>query len=194
MFVSDLRHFLEMPDDAPAPARRMADHLTLVVRAGTAGDTGVGWVSALSCQRRPSHRACPGHIAVSRTDIPASIQWRCTSCGDEGVVSGWEGSPFDLRPRRLEAGRQGGLHIVIPPEVAATLHSLVLLDSECERLVFRATASNNDIVLNGDEEDIDELIGYVAAEANHEEDRRRQKRLDAAFAVLSDALDESQSR
>jgi hypothetical protein len=32
------------------------------------------------------------------------------------------------------------------------------------------------------------LIGYVAAEANHEEDRRRRKRLDAAFDVLSEAL------
>jgi hypothetical protein len=28
----------------------------------------------------------------------------------------------------------------------------------------------------------------VAAEANHEPDRRRQQRLDRAFAVLSDAL------
>jgi hypothetical protein len=172
----------------------MADHLTLVVRAGTAGDAGGGWVSALSCQRRPGHRACPGHMAVSRTDIPASIHWRCTSCGDEGIISGWEGSPFDLRPRRPEAGRQCGLHIVIPPEVAATLQSLVRLDSDCERLVFRATASNDDIILNGDEAEIDELIGYVAAEANHDEDRRRQKRLDTAFTVLSNALDESQGR
>ena len=40
-----------------------------------------------------------------------------------------------------------------------------------------------------DAEDLDELIGYVAAEANHETNRRRQKRLNLAFAVLSDLLD-----
>ena len=68
-----------------------------------------------------------------RGDVPPSIQWWCTSCEDEGVISGW---------------------------------------------------------LIGDDDDSEELIGYVAAEANHEQDCRRQKRLDAAFAVLNDALDE----
>ena len=47
------------------------------------------------------------------------------------------------------------------------------------------------VVLAANDEDLDELIGYVAAEANHKTDRRRQKRLDAAFAVLSDALQQA---
>lgn len=32
VYVSDLRHFLDMPAEAPAPARRMAHHLSLIVR------------------------------------------------------------------------------------------------------------------------------------------------------------------
>src|ERR1700687_444684 len=96
MFVSDLRHFLDMPDDAPGPAHRMAEPLGSVVRAATAGKAGTAWVSALTCRRRPGNRPCPGHIAVFRADLPAPIEWQCTSCGDEGVISGWEGSPFDL--------------------------------------------------------------------------------------------------
>lgn len=36
-------------------------------------------------------------------------------------------------------------------------------------------------------EDPDELMGAVAAEANHESDRRREKQLDAAFGVLNNA-------
>jgi hypothetical protein len=99
MFVSDLRHFLDMPDDAPGAARKMAEHLSSVVRAAT------------------------------------------------------------------------------------------LLDTDCERLVFQARASSEGIVLPVDDEDLDELMGFVAAEANHETNRRRQKRLDVVFAVLSDALD-----
>ena len=100
VFVSDLRHFLDLPDDSPGPARKMAEHLTLIVRAATAGEAGVRWASALPCPRRPGRRTCPGHIEVSRTDVPPWIQWRCPSCGDEGVISGWEQSPFDLRLRR----------------------------------------------------------------------------------------------
>jgi hypothetical protein len=59
MFVSDLRHFLDLADDAPGPARRMAEQLTMIVRAATAGDAGVEWVSALRCARRPGRRPCP---------------------------------------------------------------------------------------------------------------------------------------
>jgi hypothetical protein len=193
MFVSDLRHFLDVPEDAPATARRMAEHLTLIVRAATAGQGGQRWVSALNCTRRPGRRPCPGHLGVFRSDVPPSIQWWCTSCGDEGVISGWEGSPFDLRAHGVLSALGEVRRVVVPVDVAAALRSLMLLDTDSERLVFRATVTDEGVVLIGDEDDFEELIGYVAAEANHEADRLRQKRLDAAFAVLNDALNETPS-
>jgi hypothetical protein len=189
MFVSDLRHFLDMPDDAPGPARKMAEYLSSVVRAATAGKAGAAWVSALACRRRPGNRPCPGHIAVFRADLPAPIEWRCTSCGDEGLISGWEDSPFDLRlPRSSRAG-EAKTEVLVSDEVAATLRSLRLLDTDRERLVFQARASSEGIELPADDQDLDDLIGFVAAEANHETNRRRQNSLDVVFAVLSDALD-----
>ena len=192
VFVSDLRHFLDIPAEAPAPARRMAEHLTAVVRAATARDPGLPWVSALPCRRRPGRRVCPGFIAVLRTEIPSSIEWRCVSCGDEGVISGWEQSPFDLRPGNAEAGSGDLVRTVVTPDVAATLRSLALVDSTCERMIFRMTVVDRDIVLAGDVDDVDELTGYVAAEANHERDRRRQKRLDVAFDALNDVVQQAQ--
>ncbi len=36
-------------------------------------------------------------------------------------------------------------------------------------------------------DDLEELIGFVAAEANHEPNRRRQDRLDAAFNALTES-------
>lgn len=189
MMVSDLRHFLDLPDDAPAPARRIAERLTLIVRAATAGDSGAEWVSALTCDRRPGRKRCPGHYAVLRTDVPPSIAWRCPSCGDEGVISGWERSPCDLRPRRPRPTSIAARRIVIPAGAGAALRSLLLLDSDMERLVFRAEVSEDGIVIAGDDDDLDELMGYVAAEANHEEDRRRQRRLDDAFDILRRAIE-----
>jgi len=189
MFVSDLRHYLDMPADVPGPARRMAERLTLIVRAATAGDAGGRWMSALTCDRRPGRQPCPGHLALSRTDIPPSIEWRCTSCGDGGVISGWERSPFDLRRRSTEPIPGDALQAVIPPDVAATLRSLLLLDTTAERIVFRAQRLERGIVLAADKNDLDDLIDSVAAEANHEHDRRRRKRLDHAFEVLSQVLE-----
>ena len=79
--------------------------------------------------------------------------------------------------------------MVVPADVAATLRALQLLDSDTERFVFRARATDDGVVLVGDDDDLDELIGYVAAEANHEDDRRRQRRLDHAFETVTRALD-----
>jgi hypothetical protein len=188
MFVSDLRHFLDLPPDVPGPARRMADHLTLIVRAATAGEAGVTWASALTCSRRPGRRPCQGHLALVRTEVPPSIEWRCTSCGDDGIISGWERSPFDLRPGSRDRACVDATRAVVPPELVATLRSLMLMDTAAQRLVFRASVSDEGVVLAGDDDAFDELLDGVAEEANHEEDRRRRKRLDDAFDVLTGAL------
>lgn len=192
--MTDLRHFIDLPETAPGPARRLAEHLTSVVRAATASDPGVAWVSALRCRRRPGRRVCPGFIEVLRTDIPASIHWQCVSCGDEGAISGWEGSPFDLRTGSNDGGPGEVIRVVISSAVAATLRSLVVVDSAGERLIFAARVLDGCVVLQGDLDDLDELIGYVAAEANHEPDRRRQKQLDTAFDVLRVAIEREQPR
>ena len=64
---------------------------------------------------------------------------------------------------------------------------LRLLDIDCGRLVFGMRAHGNGAVLAATDEELDELIGFVAAEANHEPNRRRQHRLDAACTALTEA-------
>jgi len=72
--------------------------------------------------------------------------------------------------------------------LAAALRELMLLDPDCERLVFGMHAGRSGgAVLAASEDDLEELIGGVAAEANHESNRRRQRRLDAAFDALNTA-------
>ncbi len=132
-------------------------------------------------------------MIVLRTEPGAPVRWQCSICDDEGVISNWEGSPFDLRRQRLTL--TGTLiEIVIPDEVGAALRELSLLDTDCERLVFRIRGHNDGAMLAATDEDLDELIGFVAAEANHEVNRRRQQRLDAAFDALSSAAEIISSR
>jgi hypothetical protein len=186
MLVTDLHHFLDLPPDTPGPARRLAEHLGSIVRAATAGDAGTGWETALPCRRRPANRRCPGRMIVLRTEPGAPIRWQCSVCDDAGVISNWEDSPFDLRRRQLTVAKAAN-QIVIPTQVAAALRDLQLLDTDCERLVFRIRAHNNHAILTATDDELDELIGFVAAEANHEPNRRRQQRLDAAFDALNTA-------
>ena len=186
MLVTDLNHFADLSEDTPGPARRLGGHLSNIVRAATAGDAGTAWESALPCRRRPAGRRCPGRMIVLRTEAGAPIRWQCSVCDDEGVISNWEDSAFDLRRRRLSLA-EAASEIVIPNEVAAALRELQLLDSDCERLVFRIRACNDGAILAATDDDLDELTGFVAAEANHEPSRRRQQRLDATFDALTTA-------
>ena len=52
---------------------------------------------------------------------------------------------------------------------------------------FAIRAHKHGAVLAATDDNLDELIGFVAAEANHEPNRRRQQRLDAAFEALNTA-------
>jgi hypothetical protein len=79
--------------------------------------------------------------------------------------------------------------VAVSDEVAAVLRELTLLDADCERLVYSIRTSGDDLTLTAGEADLDGLVGAVAFEANHESNRRRQKRLDAAFEALSSAAD-----
>jgi hypothetical protein len=192
MLVTDLQHFLDLPQDTPGPARRLAEHLSNIVRAATAGDAATAWESALPCRRRPANRACPGRIVVLRTEPGAPIRWQCSVCDDAGVISNWEDSVFDLRRRQLAVAGAAS-EIVIPNEIAAALRDLQLLDPDCERLVFRIRAHHDEgAILAATDDDLEELIGSVAAEANHEPNRRRRQRLDAAFDALNDAAADGQ--
>jgi hypothetical protein len=186
MLVTDMSHFAGPPEDTPGPARRLAAHLHDIVRAATAGDAGTTWETALPCRRRPGNRRCPGRMTVLRTEAAAPIRWQCSACDDEGVISTWADSPFDLRRRRLILAK-AAREIAIPGEVAAALRNLQLLDTDCERPVFAIRAHDDHAILAATGDDLDELTGFVAAEANSEPSRRRQQRLDAAFDALTSA-------
>jgi hypothetical protein len=193
MLVTDLHHFLDLPADTPGPARRLAEQLSNIVRAATAGDAGRAWETALPCRRRPARRVCPGRMIVLRTEPEAPIRWQCSVCDDQGVISNWADSPFDLRRRRLTLADPVN-EIAISDGVAAALRELRLLDADCERLVFAIRAHHDHAILSATDDDLDELIGFVAAEANHEANRRRQQRLDTALDELSSAAQATDGR
>lgn len=56
-----------------------------------------------------------------------------------------------------------------------------------ERLVFGSCAFPDGAVVLANTDDLGKLIGFVAADAHHERDRRSRHRLDAAFSAPIEA-------
>ncbi len=112
-----------------------------------------------------------------------------------GVISGWEGSYFDLRERTPPGATTRGIQrrLEATSEVVSVLREIEILDLACERAVFAARVESGRIFLKLNDEELDELAEYLAAEANHEPNRRRQKRLDAAFTLLTVAQEDDRS-
>ena len=189
MLVSDFSHFMDMPNDVPGPARRLAAHLAAIVRAGSARPVGVGETSAVGCTKRPRRRPCDGFVMVFRHGN-GEIAWSCEVCGDEGLITGWEGSPSDVSG--LDDGYVNGVPVAVVMSRAMfdLLGEVTVLDPGAELLIARARGTSEGVVLVGPSDAFDELVGDVASEANAATDRRRARLLDGACAVLEAALAE----
>lgn len=187
MLVADLRHFLDMPDDAPMPAKRLGLQLSAIVRAASARPTGSGARSAIGCTRRPGRRPCEGLIMVFRR-TSGEIAWSCDACGDEGSICGWEGSPADVSGLDDSYAEGDTVTLVIARDLFDVIRGVLLLDDACELLVARAEGTTFGLVLKGPTGAFEELVEYVASEANADASRRRVRLLDEACTAIEAAL------
>lgn len=92
MLVSDLRHYLDIPDDAPGPAKRLGSQLEAIVRAASAHPTGSGTRSAVGCMRRPGRRPCDGFVMI----------FRCRGVVESGEMRIGETALADLPELQIE--------------------------------------------------------------------------------------------
>lgn len=85
-------------------------------------------------------------MIVLRTESGAPIRWQCSVCGDTGVISNREDSPFDLRRQGLRVAEPAN-DIVIPNEIAAALRDLHLLDPKDQGAPAPVTAAGAQLVV-----------------------------------------------
>lgn len=98
-WVVDMRDYLDESGGIvglPTPARRLADHFGAIVVAMSDRTTGKVVRTHVKCRRRPGRRPCAGFLeAVIEHEL--RMIWECPVCGDNGAISGWQGTPWDLR-------------------------------------------------------------------------------------------------
>jgi hypothetical protein len=184
IYVTDMRHFAGMDELVGpqfAPAKRFAAYLGGVVSAATVHPPGEVIATGLACHRRPGHKPCSGWLLVRRAEAAARIEWACPVCSDEGVISGWEGSPWDLSPALSTNDERAALLSI---DQYRRLLGLRLLDTDSLRVVYAARRTGVGVMVSASEEDLENLIGYVADET----DRGRRRGLDDVIRILDAAL------
>jgi hypothetical protein len=65
---------------------------------------------------------------------------------------------------------------------------LYTLEPEIEKLFTLAVVKGNGVVVHANAYDLDQLLGEIAAVANHEKDSKRRRKLDKLFERVNDKL------
>jgi hypothetical protein len=100
-WMTHLPHFLNeegnLPDDLPAPARRLAHTLCKFVTYATNFD-GEG-DELPQCFVVSKRKRCQGIVTPLISLEDDNIAWHCSACGSHGFISGWQGTLWDLSER-----------------------------------------------------------------------------------------------
>lgn len=93
-WVSDMTHFVAVLDpaaDVPPPARKIGTFLGGIVHEMTCHPRSHPRDTGLRCQRS----RCTGRVHAFLEGL-ARIQWFCDMCDDQGWISNWRGTPWDM--------------------------------------------------------------------------------------------------
>ena len=101
-FSTDLKHFLtesgHFQPDLPNKAKELAEFMGSIVAIVTSHayinfpDTGI------KCFQKKRGKLCGGSIraGIAYNCELETISWDCEKCGSSGVITGWDGTLWDL--------------------------------------------------------------------------------------------------
>ena len=84
--------------DMPTPAKRISQFFGSIVAFMTQNNlcnNNKEYRTFTKCRKRPSHKPCPGKISALYDEDGESFFWICPECGDNGLISDWQGTVWD---------------------------------------------------------------------------------------------------
>jgi hypothetical protein len=183
IYVTDMTHFEGIPSGPEyKPARRIAQFFGSIVYSASVfpGDKQIE--AALFCRRRPNRIPCPGHLQIRRDSASGIINWHCTHCDDQGEISSWEGTSWDLsrqEPNHLD--NQKIHELVLTRDEIHELRGSPTLSLKYKNLLYHAILVHGDIVIRTTLAELDSLQQEIAFDVSLEEKRSRRRDLEYVY-------------
>lgn len=98
--VANLRHFLTENDeipDLPPEAKELLQFLGEIVEAASLAYDQPVTLAGEICRAITDGKKCGGEIETWVSAENNSIGWECLECGEDGIISDWEGTTWDRR-------------------------------------------------------------------------------------------------
>lgn len=193
--ITNIQHFTDCNQELPAKAKTLRNFLAQIIRVSTATPEEVNIASAIKCQKRVNRKRCEGTILILREDVPGPfIFWACSNCKDDGRIEGHIGSHYDLSRTKSHLGTEKGdkllsVQFSLEEYEAWISGDFIPYDWDSQRLVYSARFFEEVVDLDAYESDLDVLRDCIAADANHEESKKRARLMDSVFIKVSDVLD-----
>ncbi len=100
--ITDFRHLPEVDSDEIVAGRSLPAFLVCVVMVASMEGPEARVRSPMRCRCRPGRRACPGVILIARHAGHSEVEWRCSECEFNGVITHWQGSSADHSERPVQ--------------------------------------------------------------------------------------------
>lgn len=182
-----------LPESKKSKSRESerSEYLSSIVSAATLAPPGVEVNTMIRCRRRPERKACHGFIRLRLQEDPAQLSWWCPVCADSGVIRNWKGIPWNLSHIRGAAVTNGAefAELLLTESEFRLLSEIEILEPQARKIVHDATViDGGGMNLLGTMEAIDELMGYIAFEANQEQRKKRQQALNQLFDKINHCI------
>jgi len=196
-FVTD---FSDLLDGDGQPIGRYARYLGLIVEAGSIMSEGEGGYVPMRCANPHKKRACHAQLTASRT-FQDQIEWECPSCGEQGVISNWVGTSFDLGSAPELPHHPEHRDVVVQLDELDSMRRLAGLSPRLRRLLVEAASiGNNYLFFLAGHHELVQLreAAKGAADRNRSAERRLLDRfcarMDAFITTLSSFIGEDEQR
>ena len=193
-YVTNISHLFSKDPKAEMPDEllKFRNYLGHVIRAATVTNE-IDFLSAIPCRKKPSRKPCTGFLKVTKQDLPVSyIYWHCSACDDCGRIANWRGCCYDQSCFNPSLAADNEPNPLVEVEVSRDEMNALLqgsiYDPDSERIIYSARPSKTAVLFKGLYGDMDNFVEFLAADVNHEENKKRQRLLDRVYEKVSDAV------